>query len=77
MIMEAFGIPAARWVLPAFCDLSTLYRAKSIGEAFLNALPQVIVQTKLYIMGNDPNGVCVYVDTALYTAQYLVVLLQS
>ncbi|KAL3154975.1 hypothetical protein ABBQ38_011503 [Trebouxia sp. C0009 RCD-2024] len=68
MLVEATGIPAARWFLPASPELSTLYRFKSIAEAFFNALPQAIIQTKLYVMGNDPNGIHVYIDTALFIA---------
>ena len=68
MMADAVKFPISRWVSSAFCDLSTLYRAKSIAESFLNALPQAIIQTKLYIMGNDPSGIHVYIDTRLYSA---------
>lgn len=68
MLTEAVGIPLAKWVLPAMFDLATLYRGKSILESFTNALPQAIVQTKLYIMGNSPNGVHVYINTSLFLA---------
>lgn len=74
MLLHAVGIPLARWVLPNVYALSTLYRAKSITEAFCNALPQAIIQTKLYIMGNDPNGVHVYIDTSLYVVSVVASL---
>ncbi|KAL3154985.1 hypothetical protein ABBQ38_011511 [Trebouxia sp. C0009 RCD-2024] len=68
MLLEATGVPAACWVLPASFEFSAMYRVKSIAEAFFNALPQAIIQTKLYIMGNDPNGIHVYIDTTLFIA---------
>ena len=45
-----------------------MYRAKSIVESVFNALPQAIIQTKLYTMGNDPNGIHVYINTPLFLA---------
>lgn len=39
---------------------------QSVAEAFLSALPQSVVQSKLYLMGNDPNGIHVYIDTSLF-----------
>ena len=47
-------------------DLVTFYRMESDAEALLNALPQSIVQSKLYLMGNDPNDVLIYVNTNLF-----------
>lgn len=68
MLAEAVGLSVAHRILPASCDLATLYRAKSVAEALFNAFPQAVIQTKLYIMGNDPNGVHVYIDTTLFMA---------
>ena len=39
---------------------------QSVAQAFLSALPQSIVQSKLCLMGNDPNGIHDYIDTNLY-----------
>ena len=43
-----------------------MYHLKSFAESFLNALPQAIIQSKLYVMGNDPRGVHVYINTTLF-----------
>lgn len=68
MMLEATGISGPKRMLPASCDLSSLYRTKSIAESFFNALPQAVIQTKLYIMGNNPNGIHVYINTSLFLA---------
>lgn len=47
-------------------DVVTFYRTQSVAEAFFSALPQSIVQSRLYLMGNDPNGVRVYINTNLF-----------
>ena len=57
--------------LPKFCqvldlDMSTLYRSQSVAESLLNALPQSIIQSRLYVMGNDPGGTHVYINTTLF-----------
>ena len=66
LIFHGIGVP-----LPACCgylgiDLVAFYRTQSLAEAFLSALPQAVVQSNLYLMGNDPNGILVYIDTKLY-----------
>ncbi|KAL3145780.1 hypothetical protein ABBQ38_015158 [Trebouxia sp. C0009 RCD-2024] len=66
MLTEGFGFTIAESLVPTAVDLSSLYRAHAVAEAFLNALPQAVVQTKLYLMGNDPNGVHVYINTTLF-----------
>ncbi len=65
LLLEGVGLSVPHWCLPAPLSVSTAYRSKSVGESALNALPQAILQSKLYIMGNDPNGVRVYIDTIL------------
>lgn len=57
--------------LPAFwgsldIDLETFYRTQSVAEAFFSALPQSFLQSRLYLMGNDPNDVRVYINTNLF-----------
>ena len=47
-------------------ELVTFYRMESVAEAVLNALPQAVIQTKLYLMGNDPNGILIYKNTNLF-----------
>lgn len=66
LLLEGVRLSVPHWCLPAPLSLSIAYRLKSVGESALNALPQAILQSKLYIMGNDPNGVRVYIDTNLY-----------
>ena len=66
MILHGVGVPLpACWGYLGI-DLVAFYRTQSVAEAFLSALPQAAVQSKLYLMGNDPNGIHVYIDTNLY-----------
>ena len=66
MILHGIGVPFPAWWTFLNADLVAFYRTQSLAEAFLSALPQAVVQSKLYIMGNDPNGVHVYIDTNLF-----------
>ena len=66
LILHGIGVPLPAWWDLLGVELVTFYRMEFIAEAFANALPQSIVQTKLYLMGNDPNGIHVYIDTKLY-----------
>ncbi|KAL3145938.1 hypothetical protein ABBQ38_015298 [Trebouxia sp. C0009 RCD-2024] len=66
LLTEGFGFTIAESLVPTALDLSSFYRANTVAEAFLNALPQAVVQTKLYLMGNDPNGIHVYINTTLF-----------
>lgn len=66
LILHGIGVPLPSWWGALGIDLVTFYRMQSVAEAFSNALPQSIIQTKLYLMGNDPNGVHVYIDTKLF-----------
>ena len=66
LIFHGIGVPLPSWWGALGIDLSTFYRMQSVAEAFSNALPQSIIQTKLYLMGNDPNGTHVYINTNLF-----------
>lgn len=68
LLAHGIGIPLPTCVrsYALGVDMSTFYRAQSLAETFLNAVPQSVVQSKLYLMGNDPNGVHVYIDTTLF-----------
>ena len=66
LVFHGIGVPLPAWWGSLVIDLGTFYRTQSIAEAFLSALPQSIVQSKLYLMGNDPSGVHVYIDTPLF-----------
>lgn len=66
MLTKGFGFTIAESLVPTAVELSSFYRAHAVAEAFLNALPQAVVQTKLYLMGNDPNGIHVYINTTLF-----------
>lgn len=66
LMLHGIGVPLpACWGYLGI-DLVAFYRTQSVAEAFLSALPQAAVQSKLYLMGNDPNGIHVYIDTNLY-----------
>lgn len=66
MLTHGYGFIIAEPLMPTALDLSTFYRAHAVAEAFLNAFPQAVVQTKLYIVGNDPDGIHVYINTTLF-----------
>lgn len=66
MMLEGLGMSIARCLPFTGLNMSALYRAQSTAEVFFSALPQACIQTKLYIMGNNPDGVRVYIDTNLY-----------
>ena len=66
LIFHGIGVPLPAWWGALGIDLVAFYRMQSVAEAFSNALPQAIVQTKLYLKGNDPNGTHVYIDTSLF-----------
>ena len=66
LAFHGIGVPLPAWWGSLGMDLVTFYRMESVAEAFLNALPQSIVQSKLYLMGNDPNGVLIYINTNLF-----------
>ena len=73
LMLEGIGIPVPKRLalLPKYMlfeafDLMTMYRAKSIMETLFNALLQAVIQSKLYIMGNNPNGTHVYINTTLF-----------
>lgn len=66
LILHGVGIPLPAWWGSLGIDLGTFCRMQSVAEAVFSALPQSIVQTKLYLMGNDPRGVHVYIDTSLF-----------
>ncbi|KAL3136330.1 hypothetical protein ABBQ38_005594 [Trebouxia sp. C0009 RCD-2024] len=66
MLRTGFGVTIAGSLVLTAVDLSSFYLAHAVAEAFLNALPQAVVQTKIYLMGNDPNGIHVYINTTLF-----------
>ena len=66
LLFHGVGVPLPAWWFSLEIDLVTSYHMESVAEAFLNALPQSIIQSKLYLMGNDPNGIHVYIDTSLF-----------
>ena len=75
LIFHGIGVPLPAWRGALGVDLVTFYRTQSVTEAFLGALPQSVVQTKLYLMGNDPNGIHVYIDTNLFLVSMIGSLL--
>ena len=66
LVLHGIGVPLPIWWGDLGIDVVTFYRMQSVAEAFFSALPQAIVQSRLYLMGNDPNGVGVYIDTNLF-----------
>lgn len=74
LIFHGVGAPLPAWWGSLNIDLVTFYRTQSIVEAFFSALPQSIVQSRLYLMGNDPNGVRVYINTNLFLVSIIASL---
>lgn len=66
LTIHSIGVPLPTCWDGLDVDVATFYRTQSVAEAFFSALPQSIVQSKLYLMGNDPHGVHVYIDTNLF-----------
>ena len=66
LIVHGIGVPLPAWWARLNVDLVAFYRMQSLAEASLSALPQAVVQSRLYLMGNDPNGIHVYIDTNLF-----------
>ena len=71
LIFHGIGVPLPMWWGFLGIDLATFYRMQSVAEAFSNALPQSIVQTRLYLMGNDPDGTRIYINTKLFVLSTL------
>lgn len=65
-ILHGVGVPLPEWFKLLEIDIYAVYRLQSLAESMLNALPQSIIQTKLYMMGNDPSGIHVYISTTLF-----------
>ena len=66
LVCDGLGIPLPKALKKLDVNMFALYRAQSLAESLFNALPQSILQSKLYLMGNDPNGTHVYIDTTLF-----------
>lgn len=66
LLLQCFGFSVSKVFRLADFSLSSLYRTQSVFEAYFNAFPQAVLQTKLYLMGKDPNGIHVYINTTLY-----------
>ena len=77
LVFHGIGVPLPACWGSLGVDLVTFYRMESVAEAFLNALPQSVVQSKLYLMGNDPNGIHVYIDTNLFLFSMIGSLFRS
>ena len=71
LLLHGIGVPLPAWWSLLGVDLPSFYRTQSIAESFLNALPQSVVQSKLYLKGNDPNGVGLYIDTTLFVVSMI------
>lgn len=66
LIFHGLGLPLPVWFESFGIDSFAFYRLQSFTETFLNATPQSVIQSKLYLMGNDPNGIHVYINTRLF-----------
>ncbi len=68
MNFHGIGIPLPIWLRfsSIAIDVYSFYRLLALLESALNALPQSVIQTRLYIEGNNPGGIHVYIDTTLF-----------
>ena len=65
-VLQGVSVPLPSWVESLDVNMFTFYRLLSLAESSINALPQSILQSQLYVMGNDPNGIHVYINTRLF-----------
>lgn len=66
LILHGLGVPVPQWLRSADVSVYSVQRLQTYSESCLNALPQTILQSRLYLLGNDPNGTHVYIDTMLF-----------
>lgn len=65
LIFHGLGLPLPWWYESFGINSFAFSRLQSLAESFLDAAPQSVIQSRLYLMGSDPNGIHVYVDTWL------------
>ena len=68
MVFHGLGVAVPPWADFASVDVDvfSFYRLQSLLESVLNAFLQSIIQSRLYIEGNNPSGIHVYIDTTLF-----------
>ncbi len=75
IVVDGLGIPIPAWLSDHSPDCSAYYRLNAAAESVLNALPQSVVQTTLYLRGNTSNGTGQYIDTRLFSYSIVASLL--
>ena len=75
IVLHGLGIPISESLRSQFPDMSAYYRLNAAAESLFNALPQAILQTKLYLMGNTSKGTGQYIDTWLFLYSVIASLL--
>lgn len=74
-VIDGLGIPIPAWLQDHSPDCSAYYWLNAAAESVLNALPQSVVQTTLYLRGNTSNGTGQYIDTWLFSYSIVASLL--
>lgn len=54
LILHGIGVPVPKRLQFAHVDMYSMHCLHTYAESFLNAFPQAVLQSKLYLMGNDP-----------------------
>lgn len=73
--IDGLGIPIPAWLQDHSPDCSAYYQLNAAAESILNALPQSVVQTTLYLRGNTSDGTGQYIDTWLFSYSIVASLL--
>ena len=58
---------------PGLPDVSAFYRLNSLIESILNALPQSVLQTRFYLLGNTPKGLDQYITQNCFCIWFFAV----
>ena len=69
VVLHCLRIPMPKYIehkFPGLPDVSAFYRLSSLIESIFNALPQSVLQTRFYLLGNTPKGLGQYINTKLF-----------
>lgn len=69
LVLNCLSIPMPKCIehkFPELPDVPAFYRLNSLFESIFNALPQSVLQTRFYLLGNSPQGLDQYINTELF-----------
>ena len=65
-LLDNLTLPVPGWLQRSTPDFASFYRLRSSVESLFNAVPQSVVQSYLYLLGNSAQGTGQYIDTWLF-----------